>query len=71
MQEFLEFIATVMKVDASELSEETAFKVHPKWNSLMHMKLVMSVEDEYDIEIPLDQIAHIRTLKDLYQYTLE
>lgn len=71
MQEFLEFIAAVMKVDVSELNEETAFKVHPKWNSLMHMKLVMSVEDEYDTEIPLEQVPHIKTLKDLYQYTLD
>lgn len=71
MEQFLEFIATVMKVDVSELNEETAFKVHPKWNSLMHMKLVMSVEEEYDTEIPLDQVPKIKTLKDLYQYTLD
>lgn len=71
MEQFLEFIATVMKVDVSELNEETSFKVHPKWDSLMHMKLVMSVEDEYDTEIPLDQVPNIKTLKDLYQYTLD
>ena len=69
MQDFLNFIADVMEVDPSELSEETAYNVHPKWDSLMHMRLVMEVEEEYDTEIPIDEIPNIKTLKDLYQYT--
>ena len=69
MQEFLEFIAGVMEVDASELSMETAYGTYEKWDSLMHMKLVMEVEEEYDTEIPIDEAPNIKTLGDLYQYT--
>ena len=71
MQDFLNFIADVMEVEPSELSEETAYNVYPKWDSLMHMRLVMEVEEEYDTEIPIDEIPNIKTLKDLYQYTLK
>lgn len=68
MQDFINFIAGVMEVDPSELSEDTAYGTIGKWDSLMHMRLVMEVEEEYDTEIPIDEIANIKTLRDLYRY---
>ncbi len=68
MQEFLNFIAGVMGVDPSELSGDTAYGTFEKWDSLMHMRLVMEVEEEYDVEIPIDEVPDIKTLKDFYRY---
>lgn len=68
MQEFLNYIAEVMHVDASQLTENTAYGEFEKWDSLMHLQLVMAIEEKYDIEIPIDEIAHIRTLYDFYKY---
>ena len=70
MQQFIAFIADVMGVDPSELSAETAYGQFEKWDSLMHMRLVMEVEDEYDVEIPIDEVPQIKTLADLYRYTV-
>ena len=69
MEKFLEFVAGIMDVDSSELNENTSYG-EGKWDSLMHMRLVMETEDEYDIEIPIDEVPNIRTLNDLYRYTL-
>jgi len=71
MQEFLDFIADVFEVDPSEISMDTAFNVYEKWDSLMHLRLIMEVEEEYDVEIPIDEAPNIKTLNDLYQYTLK
>ena len=68
MEKFLEFVAGVMQVDPSELSGETRFKEFKKWDSLMHMRLVMEIEEEYDVEIPIDEVPNIKTLNDFYQY---
>lgn len=68
MKEFIDFIAGVMEVDPSELDENTAYGQIEKWDSLMHMRLVMEVEEEYDTEIPIDEVPNIKTLKDLYKY---
>ena len=68
MQDFLNFIAKVMEVDPSEITEGTAYGEHKKWDSLMHMRLVMEVEEEYGTEIPIDEVPEIRTLKDFYKY---
>lgn len=69
MQEFLTFVAGVMQVNPAELSGETRFKEYKKWDSLMHMRLVMEIEEEYDVEIPIDEVPNIKTLSDFYKYT--
>lgn len=68
MQDFINFVARVMEIDPSEINEDTAYGQHEKWDSLMHMRLVMEIEEEYDVEIPIDEVPHIKTIKDFYQY---
>lgn len=68
MQEFINFIAGVMEVDPATLTGDTAYGTIEKWDSLMHMRLVMEIEEAYDVEIPIDEIPNIRTLKDFYRY---
>lgn len=68
MQDFINFIAGVMEIEPSELNEDTAYGMIAKWDSLMHMRMVMEIEEEYDIEIPIDEIPNIKTLKDFYKY---
>lgn len=68
MNDFLEFIAEIFEVDASELSPETAHGEIAKWDSLMHIRLVAEIEDKYGVEIPIDEIPEIKTLADFYRY---
>lgn len=69
MQEFLKFIATVMEVPPSEITLDTEYGKFEKWDSLMHMRLVMEIEDKYGVEIPIDKVPEIKTLRDLYNFT--
>ena len=69
MQNFINFIADIMGVDPSELSEDTAYGHHEKWDSLMHIRLIMEIEEKYNIEIPIDEVPDIKTIKQLYQCT--
>lgn len=68
MDQFLEFIAGIFDVNASDLSPETAYGTIEQWDSLMHIRLVGEIEEEYDVEIPIDEVAEIRTLADFYRY---
>ena len=68
VQQFIDFIADVMEVDASVISEDTTYGEFEKWDSLMHMRLVMEVEEEYDVEIPIDEVPDIKKLSDFYKY---
>lgn len=66
---FLEFVADIMEVEVEEISMETEYKVFDKWDSLMMMNLIMEVEDEYEVSIPLESAGKIKTLKDLFELT--
>lgn len=65
-EKFLEFVADIMNVDVSAISMETAYKTEP-WDSLMMMTLIMEMEAEYDITIPIECVGNYKTLRDLFE----
>lgn len=67
MQDFLNFAADVLEVDPSTLSGETAYESIPQWDSLAHMRLVMEIEEEYGIEVPIEEMPNRKTLASLYE----
>lgn len=66
-QKFLEFVAEVLDRDVSELSMESSYK-NGDWSSLMHLRLMVELCDEFDVDIPSDQLKNIDTLQDFYSY---
>ena len=62
--EFLDFVATVLRRDRAALSLETAYGSIPEWDSVMHLRLVMEIEGKYGVDIPMEKVPEIRTLKD-------
>lgn len=66
-EKFLSFVAEIMEVDAGELSLSTTYKEYEKWDSLMMMTLIMELEAEYGVSIPLEKVNTVSTLGDLYQ----
>jgi acyl carrier protein len=66
MDKFLKFVSEIMEVDVSEISLKTEYKNFDIWDSLMMMNLVLELEAEYNISIPMESINEIKTLQDLY-----
>jgi len=71
MQKFLEFVSRIFEVDSKELSGETSYKSIPQWTSLMHLRLVAEIEEEYGVEIPIDEVPEMKTLTDFFEYIKE
>ncbi len=65
MEKFLEFVAEIMEVDVNGISMETLYK-EGKWDSLMLFTLVMELEAEYGVSIPIEKLGNIKTMRDLY-----
>lgn len=66
MDQFLEFVAEIMEVDVSEINMNTPYK-EGKWDSLMMLTLMMELEAEYGISIPMESLGNVRTLADLFE----
>ena len=67
-QEFLSFVAGVLDVSAESISLDTAYESIPEWDSVMQLRLTLEIGTEYDVEIPVDEIAEIKTLGAFYKY---
>ena len=67
-KEFLSFVAGVLDVPAESISLDTAYESIPEWDSVMQLRLTLEIGTEYDVEIPVDEIAEIKTLGAFYQY---
>ena len=67
-REFLAFVAGILEVDPAAISLETAYESIPEWDSVMHLRLTLEIGCEYNVEIPVDEIADIKTLDGFYRY---
>ncbi len=61
-------IAEQLNVNADEIKAESNFKDDLGADSLDLFELVMSLEEEYGIEIPSDDLEKIATVNDVIEY---
>ena len=63
-----EIIAEQLSVTESEVTLEASFKDDLGADSLDLFELVMALEEEYDVEIPSDDLAELNTVEDVINY---
>lgn len=66
-QKFLEFVAEVLDADVRDISLDSSY-TNGDWDSLMHLRLMVEICDEYDVDIPSEKLGSIKTLRDFYGY---
>ena len=57
-----------MGVSEDEVTLEASFKEDLDADSLDLFELVMALEEEYDVEIPSDDLAELNTVGDVINY---
>ncbi len=68
LEKLKEIVAERLSVDAEEVELNTSFKDDLGADSLDLFELVMALEDEFDVEIPADDLANINTVNDVVEY---
>lgn len=66
--EFLAFVANLFEVPVESISLETAYESIPAWDSVMQLRLTLEISAVWQVDIPLDEIAGLRTLGQFYAY---
>lgn len=65
--DFLSFVAGVLEVPGNRLTMDVGQSDIPEWDSMSHLRLIMEVQGEYGVQIPLVDFKRIRTVRDLYE----
>ena len=68
LEKMKEIIADQLSVSEDEVTLEASFKDDLDADSLYLFELVMALEEEYDVEIPSDDLAELNTVGDVINY---
>ena len=68
LEKMKEMLAEQLNCDASEITSETSFKDDLGADSLDLFELVMALEDEYNVEIPAEELTDLNTVGDVIDY---
>lgn len=68
LEKLREIIAEQLSVDQSEIELTSNFKEDLGADSLDLFELVMALEEEYDVEIPSEELENIATVEDVVEY---
>ncbi len=67
MDQFIELVAEVFEADPEGITAETPFRDIDGFSSLVGFSLIVMMEDEYGVNVPVDQFIACKTVGDLYQ----
>jgi acyl carrier protein len=56
-------IATMLNMDAASINEDSSMDNVPNWDSLRHMNLILSLEEEFKVTIPDEDAGNITSYK--------
>jgi acyl carrier protein len=49
-------LSRVLRIDESSISEVTALGICPEWDSLRHLSLILTLEEEFNLSIPDEEV---------------
>ena len=68
LERMKEIIAEQLNLDEGEIKPETSFKDDLGADSLDLFEVVMSLEEEYDVEIPPEEVSNLNTVAEVMDY---
>ena len=61
-----ELMGIVFEMPSEEISIESSQDNLDNWDSLRHLDLVTTIEEEFDIEFPIEEIGNLVSFKLIY-----
>jgi acyl carrier protein len=71
MQNLVEVLAGVFQMDPNQITEATTMEDVERWDSLTHMKLIVTIEQAYRIQLSAEQIMAMKNVKAIKEIVLE
>lgn len=66
-KKIIDAITAVLGVQDGIITEDTIISDVPDWDSLAHIMIIGTLEEQFGIEIPLDQAIEIASVAELFE----
>lgn len=63
MSELRATVAKVLRLDPAEITDATAMRTTPAWDSLSHMEMVTAVEAAFGVRLSMDDIVTMTSVE--------
>ena len=64
-------LAAALQVPIDQVNTELTFGDLPQWDSMGHMEVMMSLEEQFGVEISADTIANLTSVPAISRYLKE
>ncbi len=71
MKEFIEKFQEQLEDQNTDISASTDFIKSDFWDSLTAMVIKVMIEDEYGVDIPVENLENFASIQELYDYIIE
>lgn len=71
METLTEIFSDVLNISPSEITDQLSPNTLKTWNSMAHMKLVMAMEEAYDIVFSVEDVKSVKSFADARQILLQ
>ncbi|MEH2308339.1 acyl carrier protein [Nostoc sp.] len=71
METLTEIFSDVLNISPLEITDQLSPNTLKTWNSMAHMKLVMAIEEAYDIVFTVDDVKSVKSFADARQILLQ
>lgn len=58
-------LAEVLKIPAAGISDDMTMKDMEAWDSLKHMELIVSLEETFGLQLTLDEIVAMQSVREI------
>jgi acyl carrier protein len=66
-EKFVNLIASALGIPADDLKYESTIETVPQWTSLSHWEIIEAIEEQYGIELTMDEATEFKNLGELYE----
>lgn len=60
-----EVMSAVFEVDADSINEDSSQNTIDNWESIKTLDLVVSLEEEFDVTIPIEEVGNMTSFKNV------
>jgi acyl carrier protein len=60
-----ELLAELLQIPVTKVTAELAMKDLDAWDSLKHMELIATLEQQFDLQLSFDEIVSMRSVGDI------
>jgi acyl carrier protein len=65
MEKLFDLIESIFEISKDDYSENTVINQIETWDSLKHMEFIVSLENQFNINLTGNEIAELHTIKDV------